>query len=136
MSTHNTSELTTEDYAYIDQLQSWVGSSLNFEARGISPRAEDVVYVQSVPGAWREISNRFMTLGELLKVIEDSNVCFLGGALGLKESLGRCEKMKDYMSASDAERLMTYFRVSRKVTDLAALEKAAEQEDYNKPYWY
>lgn len=136
MNIHSTSELTNEDYAYIDQLQSWVGSSLNFAARGISPKADDVVYVRLVPGSCRGISNRFMTLEDLLKVIEDSNVYFLGGALGLKESLERCEGMKNYMSPGDAERLVAYFRASRRVTDLVALEQAAYLENLDKPYWY
>ncbi len=136
MNIHSTSELTNEDYAYIDQLQSWLSSSLNFAARGISPKAEDVVYVHWVPGSGRGDSNRFMTLEELLKVIEDSNVYFLGGALGLKETLERCEGMKNFMSPGDAERLTAYFKVSRKVTDLVALEQAAYLENLDKPYWY
>ena len=121
--------LTDDDIVYLDKLKAWVRSSLEFAVLRKTPGEGDLVFLRcELPIFLRgKPSDKFVTLGELVKLCEDSASNQMIYEAWVNSALDKAYSAARSLSEDDGDRFVAYFKAYHNIDDEGALADEAHE---------
>ena len=121
--------LTNEDIVYLDKLKAWLRSSLEFAVLRKTPSEGDLVFLRcELPFFLRgQSSDKFVTLGELVKICEDSASNQMIYEAWVNSALDNAYSAARALSGDDGDRFISYFKAYHDIDDEGALADEAHE---------
>jgi len=120
--------LTEDDIVYLGKLKAWVRSSLEFAVMRKRPSEGDLVFLRcELPIFLRgkKPSYKFVTLGDLVKICEDSASNQMIYEAWVNSALDNAYSAVRALSEDDGNRFITYFKAYHDIDNEDALADEA-----------
>lgn len=113
--------LTSSDVEYLEKLKLWLRSSMEFTVLDVAPSEDDLIFLVKELPVWlsgKPPKNRFVTLGEMVKLCEDAASNKMIYEAWVNSALNNVYSALRALNIDDGNRLIAFFKTYHGLGDV------------------